>query len=91
MSELKQNNRFYTYILYSEAHDRFYIGQTENLTNRLNFHNSGHVRSTKLFAPWIIIGFIEKETRSEAMILEKKLKNLNRKDLNRFINKYLAV
>ncbi|MBP7808244.1 MAG: GIY-YIG nuclease family protein [Bacteroidia bacterium] len=81
---------FYTYILYSESADRFYIGQSDSIENRLNLHNAGQVKSTKPFLPWSLVGYIEKSTRSEAMILEKKLKNFNRKDLDRFINKYFS-
>ena len=44
---------------------------------RLAFHNEGHVKSTKAFVPWEIVGFIEKESRSDATILKRKLKNLN--------------
>lgn len=80
--------RFYTYILFSNNFDRFYVGQTNDIIERLNRHNSGYERSTKPFVPWELIGFFEKETRSEAMILEKKLKNLNSEDLNKFISKY---
>jgi hypothetical protein len=38
--------------------------------------------------PWEIVGFIEKESRSDATILERKLKNLNSEDLKKFILKY---
>jgi predicted GIY-YIG superfamily endonuclease len=34
---------FYTYILYSTSHDRYYIGQCEDLNVRLARHNSGMV------------------------------------------------
>ena len=37
-----------------------------------------------------MIGSIEKGTRSEAMILEKKLKNLNTEDLKKFILKHIV-
>jgi putative endonuclease len=79
---------FYVYILYSQKHDRFYIGQCNNINTRLEYHNGGSVRSTKAYAPWELVGFIVKQSRSEAMILERKLKNQNRNDLKRFILKY---
>ena len=79
---------FYTYILYSKRFNRFYIGQSQDLKIRLAFHNEGHVKSTKVFVPWEIVGFIEKESRSDATILERKLKNLNSEDLKKFILKY---
>ena len=79
---------FYKYILYSKRFNRFYIGQSQDLKIRLAFHNEGHVKSTKAFVPWKIVGFIEKESRSDATILERKLKNLNSEDLKKFILKY---
>ncbi|MBL7902103.1 MAG: GIY-YIG nuclease family protein [Bacteroidia bacterium] len=79
---------FFTYILYSKEHSRFYIGQTQNLAGRLERHNKGAVKSTQPYIPWILIGNIEKNNRKEAMILEKKLKNLNTEDLKKFMWKY---
>jgi putative endonuclease len=38
--------------------------------------------------PWVMVCSIEKNSRGEAMILEKKLKNLNTADLKKFIQKY---
>jgi putative endonuclease len=79
---------FIVYINYSEAFDKYYIGQTENFDSRLLLHNAGLVKSTKPYLPWINVLQITKPTRSEAMILEKKLKNLNRIRLVAFIDKY---
>lgn len=79
---------YFTYILYSIKHSRFYIGQTDNLTSRIERHNKGLVTSTKPYKPWEIVGYIEKTSRKDAMILEKKLKNLNTEDLKKFIEKY---
>lgn len=79
---------FFVYIIYSEAHDKFYIGQTQDFTTRLHRHNSGIEKFTSPYLPWIPKCIIEKATRSEAMVLEKKLKNLNRQKLTKFIDKY---
>ncbi len=79
---------FSVYILYAETHDRFYIGQTDNISLRLQRHNNGYEKATKPYAPWGIKCIVEKATRSEAMVLEKKLKNLNREKLLLFISKY---
>lgn len=79
---------FFTYILYSEKYNRFYTGQTNNLGIRLNRHNTGLEKSTKSYRPWKVVCSIEKSSRSEAMILEKKLKNLNTEDLKKFVEKY---
>jgi len=67
---------------------RFYIGQTQNIENRLNRHNSRLEKSTSAYVPWELVLTISKENRSASIILEKKLKNLNTEDLLKFIQKY---
>ncbi|HBS87424.1 MAG TPA: hypothetical protein DEA97_12755 [Bacteroidales bacterium] len=39
------------YVLKSVRSDKFYYGQTENLNNRLDKHNSGGVKSTAPYVP----------------------------------------
>ena len=68
--------KFYTYLLYSKSNDRFYIGQSENLVERLGKHNGGLVKSTKPYLPWELVWYDIYDTRSESMSREKKLKNL---------------
>ena len=80
--------KYFTYILYSASHDKYYVGQTDNFENRLIRHNSGYEKSTSPYLPWIKIFVIEKPYRSEAMALEKKLKNLSKERLKQFIRKY---
>jgi len=79
---------YYVYIIYSERFDRYYIGQAENFSKRLENHNNGFNKSTSPYIPWILKCLIEKNSRGDAMILEKKLKNLNREKLLKFIAKY---
>ena len=67
--------KYFVYILYSENYDKFYYGQTQNVKERLERHNSGTVKSTKKFIPWRIFALAEFDTRSEAFKAEKKLKN----------------
>ena len=76
------------YILYSKKLDRYYKGFTKNLEKRLEKHNNGGSTYTSSGMPWKLITFIDKETRKEAMALERKLKNLNRKRLEDFIQKF---
>ena len=78
----------FVYIIYSPTFDRFYIGQTQDFENRLERHNSGTETATKAYRPWELVLTIQKDTRSEAVILERKLKNLSRERLLIFIEKY---
>ena len=79
---------FYTYILYSPKLDSFYKGETSNISDRLNRHNSGYEKATQFGAPWILLWKGEKDTKSEAKLLERKLKNLSAKRTIDFILKY---
>ena len=79
---------FYVYILYASSFDRYYIGQTNNPVARLVRHNHGYEKATSPYVPWDMICLLEKSSRSEALILERKLKNLNREKLKKFIAKY---
>lgn len=54
---------FIVYINYSEVFDKYYIGQTENFDSRLQLHNSGLVKSTKPYLPWINVLQIIKPTK----------------------------
>ena len=79
---------FFVYIIYNQPNDIYYIGQTANFKNRLARHNNGMSPYTSRYHPWTAKCIITKETRGEAMILERKLKNLNRQKLLKFIKKY---
>jgi putative endonuclease len=78
----------YVYILYSSAFDKYYIGQTNDLEDRIIRHNSGRETYTKKYTPWRLEICLLKDSRSEAIKLEKKLKNLSKQKLKAFISKY---
>ena len=78
----------FIYILFSEKFDKYYIGHTKDVQKRLGQHNAGFEKSTKPYMPWRLECFVAKETKAEAMSLENKLKNLNRKRLIAFMDKY---
>ncbi|GHM99811.1 hypothetical protein WSM22_13010 [Cytophagales bacterium WSM2-2] len=67
---------FFVYILISSRDSSFYIGQTNNLDDRLKRHNSGHEKYTRNKGPWNIFWYTKVPSRSEAMKLERKLKNV---------------
>ena len=79
---------FYVYILKSVSKDTLYVGQTNNLSERLKRHNLGQVISTRSKTPWIIIWSTQKDSRSEALKLEKYLKSLSHSRKLEFISKY---
>ena len=77
---------FYIYILESLKSKQYYIGQTNSLEKRIKDHNRGKDHSSKIGLPWKLKTYKICATRSEAMILERKLKNLkSREKLNNYI------
>jgi putative endonuclease len=72
--------QYIVYILYSLSKDKYYIGQTNNLTRRIQEHNSGKTNSTRTGIPWELKYTKEFETRSKAMRFEKKLKGMKSRE-----------
>jgi len=68
------NYVFFVYIIYSEKLYQFYCGQSNNINFRLKQHNNGETFSNKHGMPWTLIGYLKVSTRSEALILERKIK-----------------
>ncbi len=65
---------FYTYILRNKLTNRYYIGYTPNLKNRLQKHNSGGVLSTKSNMNYKLEWYCAFQTREQALAFEKYLK-----------------
>ena len=66
---------WYTYIIYSEKLDRYYIGYTDNLSWRLERHNQGWGRFTKSGIPWELVYFEKYQTKQEALKREREIKS----------------
>jgi predicted GIY-YIG superfamily endonuclease len=45
---------FTCYIIYSEKLDRYYVGHTDSITDRLKEHNSGISKYTAKASDWVI-------------------------------------
>ena len=73
---------YFVYILYSELHDKYYIGQTNSIGQRLERHNEFEVSNsyTSKYRPWILKNHVEVGLeRKDAMKLERYLKSLKSK------------
>jgi putative endonuclease len=78
---------FFVYILEAKENKRFYIGQTENLEERVKRHNKGYNLSTRAYIPWDLKWWKDFETRSEAIKIERKLKGIKKREgLEKFVN-----
>jgi predicted GIY-YIG superfamily endonuclease len=66
----------YVYTLQSEANpDRFYVGLTDALQERLRKHNAGEVSHTAKFKPWFIKTAIAFRDRERVAAFETYLKS----------------
>ncbi len=66
---------FHLYILQSERNQKFYVGSTGNLEDRIVRHNSGRSKATQSGIPWKLIYTENFETRSQAYRREMELKS----------------
>ena len=81
---------FFLYILYSTTHNRTYTGQSNNLNNRLDYHNAGKVKSTRPYRPWVLIHRETISSRAEAMKRENWFKSkAGRKRISEILDDYL--
>ena len=65
---------FTVYAIQSQSTERIYIGQTKDLNKRIQYHNSGYVKSTSRDRPWVLIAFVRVRTSNEARWTERELK-----------------
>ena len=66
--------KYYTYILHSETRDRYYIGSTMDLQQRLQRHNQGATKSTKNGRPWKIVYYEEFDNKTDSLKRENQIK-----------------
>ena len=66
--------KYFVYILFSESINQFYIGHTQDLTERLNRHTTSRNKSTKKATDWTLVYNEVYHTRSDAMRRELEIK-----------------
>ena len=65
---------YFVYILQSVTTGRFYIGYSDSPDRRLAEHNSGKVKSTRPFRPWIKVFSEMHDSEIDAIRRERSLK-----------------
>ena len=65
---------YYTYILYSAILDKYYIGSTNNLEERLSKHLSNHKGYTSRAKDWVVKYHELFATKTEARSREMQIK-----------------
>ena len=68
--------QYFVYILFSPSKNRYYIGHSHDLAERLQQHNSGRTPSTKPGRPWILVYQETYPNKSSAYKRELEMKNM---------------
>ena len=81
---------YYLYVLQNEINDKFYVGQTRNIEERLKRHNEGRSNYTKNKGEWKLSYFEKYNTRTNAIKREREIKNKKSKEyIGKLIDKGL--
>ena len=74
-----KSNVYFVYAIKSMVKEYIYVGMTNDLTRRLNQHNSGWNRSTKPYIPFNLIYQEQCASRAVARTREKYWKSASGK------------
>ena len=86
--------KFFCYILYSKSINRYYIGYTSDINERLKLHNSGYFggRSyTHKASDWAIFCLIPCETVEQAVFLASKIKKMKSRKYVENLKQYPGI
>ena len=72
---------YFVYILFSEKLNRYYIGQTVDIEERLKQHNSGFYEnaSTKVSNDWKLFWKLKCDSKRQAIQIESHIKRMRNK------------
>ena len=83
---------FYLYILYSPSRDKYYIGYTSDVQERVIEHNSGATNYTRSGKPWNLVYKEEFDLKSDAIKRELEIKRKkSRKYIEYLINSSVGL
>jgi putative endonuclease len=66
---------FFVYAISSIERNYIYVGLTDNPERRIGQHNPGYEKTTRAYAPFLILLIESFQIRSEARVREKYLKS----------------
>ena len=78
------------YIIHSISLDRYYVGETKDIEERLEQHNSGFYNSafTRKAKDWTLYFYLECNSRTQARKIEAHIKNMKSKKYIQDLKKY---
>ncbi len=78
---------WFTYILYSNKINKYYVGYTSDLELRILRHNSGWGKYSSRGTPWELVYFEKFASKSEAIKRENQIK---KKKSRKYIEKLIS-
>ena len=76
---------YYVYVIYSKNFDIYYKGFSENVVQRLLYHNENRSKYTSNKGIWELVYSKAFGTKKEALVEELRLKKLNRRSIESLI------
>jgi putative endonuclease len=79
---MSTNQPFFVYIIFSESSNKYYVGQTQDLQQRIDTHNSTDgQRFTSKHQPWTLKVAFTFDSRSHARSIENYIKKRKSRSL----------
>jgi len=66
---------YIVYIIQSQRSGRYYVGSTSDLQKRIQYHNVGKNRSTRLRGPWSVVYSEQYSDKQSALARERQIKS----------------
>ena len=84
---------FYCYILYSKALNVYYVGETEDVSERLCLHNSGFFKGsyTSKTSDWEEYYLIKCHSRKQSRAIESHIKKMKSRKYIENLPKYPEI
>jgi putative endonuclease len=83
--------KYFCYIIYSKALNRFYVGYTSDINERLKLHNEGYFGGrtyTRKTSDWELFLLIPCDTITQAILVESKIKRMKSRKYIENLKKY---
>jgi putative endonuclease len=62
------------YIIHSETLDKYYVGHTDDIDQRIRKHLTNHSGFTAKTKDWLVVHVVECASKTEAIQLEMRIK-----------------
>jgi putative endonuclease len=82
---------YFVYAISATSRNYIYVGITDNIERRFNEHNNGYNKTTKPYAPFVLIYTEECASRVDARIREKYFKStVGKRELRKLLKNNAA-